>query len=216
MKIAIIGATGFVGSAILKELSDRNHSIKAISRSVETDLGLKNVVSIKLDVNNVDTLSSELIGADVVVSAFNPGWSNPNIYEDFLKGAKNIHQAVLNANAKRFIVIGGAGSLLLDENLRVIDSPSFPKEIKQGAQAALEYLDFIKLDKRTNWVFFSPAIEMHPGTSGLRTGKYRLGVDYPVINKEGRSILSVEDLAVVIADEIENQSFIRRRFTAGY
>lgn len=216
MKIALIGATGFVGSAILKELVERNHSVKAFSRTINTDLGFKNAVGVALDVNDTEKLAADLKGADIVISAFNPGWTNPNIYEDFLKGAKNIQEAVKRAEVKRFIVIGGAGSLFIDEDVKVIDSPEFPAEIKLGAQAALEYLDYLQDEFVLDWEFFSPAIEMHQGTSGNRTGKYRLGLDNPVINKEGRSILSVEDLAVAIADEAEKQNFTRRRFTAGY
>ena len=216
MRVAIIGATGFVGSAILKELANRNHSIKAISRSIGNESDQKNVVNVAVDVNNVAALSADLKGADVVISAFNPGWTNPSIYEDFLKGAKNIQEAVKLAGVKRFIVIGGAGSLYLDEQTRVIDSPSFPEEIKPGAQAALEYLEILNDENQLDWEFFSPAIEMHQGTSGTRTGNYKLGLDHPVVNNEGRSILSVEDVAVVIADEVEKQNFTRRRFTAGY
>lgn len=216
MKVALIGATGFVGSSILKELADRKHSIKAISRSISTDLGLNNVVGLQIDVNDIDKLSMELRGADVVVSAFNPGWTNPTIYDDFLKGAKNIQEAVKKAGVKRFIVIGGAGSLYVAPGVKVIDTPQFPIEIKPGAQAASEYLDYLKNEKELDWEFFSPAIEMHQGTSGERKGTYRLGLDEPVTNQEGRSILSVEDVAVVIADEIAKQNFTRRRFTAGY
>ena len=216
MRIALVGATGFVGSAILKELADRNHSVKAISRSIDSNLGYNNVVTIKIDVNDIDALAADLKGADVVISAFNPGWTNPNIYDEFLTGAKNIQEAAKKAGVKRFIVIGGAGSLFLDENTQVIDTPQFPEEIKPGATAAKEYLDFIQDEKELDWEFFSPAIEMHQGTSGTRTGKYRLGLDNPVIGTDGRSVLSVEDLAVVIADEAEKQNFTRRRFTAGY
>lgn len=216
MRIALIGATGFVGSAILKELADRNHSIKAISRNIQDNLNYNNVVSVKIDINDIDNLVADLKGADVVVSAFNPGWTNPNIYNEYLTGAKNIQEAVKKAEVKRFIVIGGAGSLLLDDNTMVLDSEGFPEEIKPGATAAKEYLEILKEENSIDWEFFSPAIEMHQGTSGVRTGKYKLGLDYPVVNKEGRSVLSVEDVAVVIADEVEKQNFTKRRFTAGY
>ena len=216
MRVAIIGATGFVGSAILKELAGRNHSIKAISRSISQNSDQKNIVNVSIDVNDISALSADLKGADVVISAFNPGWTNPSIYEEFMKGAKNIQEAVKLAGVKRFIVIGGAGSLYLDDETRVIDSPNFPEEIKPGAQAALEYLEILKDEEQLDWEFFSPAIEMHQGTSGTRKGKYKLGLDNPVVNNEGRSILSVEDVAVVIADEVEKQNFTRRRFTAGY
>lgn len=216
MKVALIGATGFVGSAILKELAERNHSIKAFSRKIDAGLGYKNVVGIPLDVNDVDKLTAELRGAAIVISAFNAGWTNPTIYDDYLIGAKNIQEAVKNAGVKRFIVIGGAGSLWVDEGVKVIDTPHFPEEIKPGAKAASDYFDYLQHEDELDWEFFSPAIEMHQGTSGERLGKYTLGLDYPVTNKEGRSILSVEDVAVVIADEVEKQNFTRRRFTAGY
>ena len=65
-------------------------------------------------------------------------------------------------------------------------------------------------------MFFSPAIEMHPGITIGRTGKYRLGKTSPVFNEEGRSILSVEDLAIVIADELENNTHHQEQFTAAY
>lgn len=216
MKVALIGATGFVGSAILKELADRNHSIKAFSRSIASDVGYRNVVGVALDVHDIDALAADLKGADIVVSAFNPGWTNPNIYEEFLQGYQNIQAAVKKSGVKRFIVIGGAGSLYLDDTTQVIDTPQFPEEIKPGALAAKEYLNMLQNETELDWELFSPAIEMHQGTSGKRTGKYRLGLDHPVIDKEGRSVLSVEDVAVVIADEVEKQNFTRRRFTAGY
>lgn len=150
MRIAIIGATGFVGKAILKEVADRNHSVKAISRSIDSNLGYNNVVPIKIDVNDIDALATDLQGADVVISAFNPGWTNPTIYTEFLTGAKNIQEAVKKAGVKRFIVIGGAGSLYIDETTQVIDTPQFPEEIKPGATAAKEYLDFIQ--DENNWI----------------------------------------------------------------
>ena len=62
----------------------------------------------------------------------------------------------------------------------------------------------------------SPAFEMHQGTSGIRTGKYRTDLDQPVFNDEDRSVLSVEDLALVVIDELETPKHIKQRFTAAY
>jgi putative NADH-flavin reductase len=213
MKIAIIGATGFVGSAILTELTDRKHEITAIARTPKETVNANWVAA---DVYNVETLASVLKGHDVVINAFNPGWTNPNIYEDALKGSKAIQEAVKQAGVKRFITIGGAGSLYVAPGLQAIDTPDFPKEIFDGANAAREYLNIIKEEKDLDWAFFSPAFEMHQGTKTGRTGKYRLGLENPVFNDEQRSILSVEDLAVVIADETENPKHHQVRFTAGY
>jgi putative NADH-flavin reductase len=213
MKIAIIGATGFVGSALVNEFADRKHEITAIARNPKDTA---NATWVAADVYNADALAEILKGHDVVVNAFNPGWSNPNIYEDSMKGSKAIQEAVKKSGVKRFITIGGAGSLFVAPGLQAIDTPDFPKEIFDGANAARHYLDIIKEEKDLDWAFFSPAFEMHAGTKTGRTGKYRLGLDNPVFNDEQRSILSVEDLAVVIADEVETPKHHQVRFTAGY
>lgn len=213
MKIAIIGATGFVGSAILNELAGRNHEITAIARNPKETANAKWVAA---DIFNIDDLAETLKGNVVVVNAYNPGWSNPNIYNDAIAGAKAIQEAVKKSGVKRFITIGGAGSLYLTPTLQLIDTPEFPKEIFDGANAARHYLEIIQEEKDLDWAFFSPAIEMHQGTKTGRTGKYRLGLENPVFNDEQRSILSVEDLAVVIADEVETPKHHQVRFTAAY
>lgn len=213
MKIALIGATGFVGSAILNELADRKHEITAIAR---TPKDTANATWIAADIFNVDALAEILKGHDAIINAYNPGWTNPNIYDDFLAGSKAIQEAAKKSGVKRFITIGGAGSLFVAPDLQAVDTPDFPKEIFPGANAARHYLNIIKEEKDLDWAFFSPAFEMHAGTKTGRTGKYRLGLENPVFNDEQRSILSVEDLAVVIADEVETPKHHQVRFTAGY
>ncbi|QSB28279.1 NAD-dependent epimerase/dehydratase family protein [Flavobacterium circumlabens] len=213
MKIAIIGATGFVGSAILSELASRNQDITAIAR---TPKEASNVNWVAADIFNVDALAEVLKGNDVIISAYNAGWTNPNIYDDFIAGSKAIQEAVKKSGVKRFIVIGGGGSLFVAPGLQAVDTPDFPKEYYTAASAARDYLNIIKEEKELDWAFFSPAFEMHQGITTGRTGKYRLGLENPVFNDEQRSILSVEDLAVVIADEAENAKHHQVRFTAGY
>ncbi|MFH7017786.1 NAD(P)-dependent oxidoreductase [Flavobacterium sp. FlaQc-47] len=213
MKIAIIGATGFVGSAILNELANRNHDITAIARNPKDTT---NVTWKSTDIFNVDALAEALKGNDAVINAYNPGWANPNIYDDFIAGSKAIQEAVKKSGVQRFITIGGGGSLFVAPDLQAVDTPDFPKEYYAGATAARDYLNIIKEEKDLDWAFFSPAFEMHAGITTGRTGKYRLGLDNPVFNDEQRSILSVEDLAVVIADETETPKHHKVRFTAGY
>ena len=215
-KIAVIGATGFVGTQVVNELASRGYAVEAIARDTtkitESDL----VKAKKLDVYNVDELSEILKGNDAVISAFNPGWTNPNIFEDFLKGATSIEKAVEESGVKRFITVGGAGSLYIAENLQLIDTPEFPAEIKPGAEAARQYLEIIKKNEKLDWTFFSPAIEMHQGTAGVRKGTYRTALENPVFDENGRSVLSVEDVAVALVDELENNQFVKQRFTAAY
>jgi len=213
MKIAIIGATGFVGSNILKELSSRNHEITAIARNPKNDANANWVVA---DIFETDALAEILKENDVVINAYNAGWTNPNIYNDFINGSKSIQEAVKRSGVQRFITIGGGGSLFVAPNLQAVDTPDFPKEYYIAATAARDYLNIIKEEKDLDWAFFSPAFEMHQGITTGRTGKYRLGLENPVFDDNQRSILSVEDLAVVIADEVETPKHHKVRFTAAY
>jgi len=214
MKIAIIGATGFVGSNLVKEFTSRNHEVTAIVRNPKEDIS--GVTWKKTDIFDTEALAEALKGNDVVVNAYNPGWTNPNIYDDFIKGSQSIQEAVKKSGVKRFITIGGAGSLYIAPNLQLVDTPEFPEDYKAGATAARDYLNILRDEKELDWAFFSPAIEMHQGIDTGRTGNYRLGLENPVFNDDKRSILSGEDLAVVIADEAENPKHHQQRFTAAY
>lgn len=212
MKIAIIGATGLVGSRVLAEALNRGHEVTAIARKTEALKPQENLTIVAADVNEVGALSEILKGHDAVVSAFNAGWGNPNLYQDFIKGSEDIQQAVKQAGVKRFLVVGGAGSLYINGK-QLVDSPEFPKEWLSGAQAARDYLNIIKEETELDWTFLSPAIMLHPGE---RTGKYRVNTESPVFNEEGKSEISVEDLAVAIIDVLEKNEFVKQRFTAAY
>jgi len=216
MKTALIGASGFVGTAILEELLNRGHEVTAIVRSPEKIKIDNNNLFVKgVDVNDTLALIETLKGSDAVISAYNSGWTNPNLYHDFIAGSEAIQKAVKASGVDRLIVVGGAGSLEIDGK-QLVDGPDFPADYKAGATAARDYLTSLKQEEDLQWSFFSPAIEMHPGITTGRTGKYRLGTNSPVSNEDGRSTLSVQDLAMVIVDELENNKHPRQRFTAGY
>lgn len=216
MKIALIGATGFVGSAILTEALTRGHQVTAIVRHPEKLQAQKNLTIVNGDVMDGDGLSKVLKGNDVVVSAYNAGWTNPDLYNEFLKGAQSIQEAVKKAGVKRLIVIGGAGSLFIAPGVQLVDTPQFPAEWKPGALAARDYLNVLKKEDRLDWTFVTPAIEMNPGAPHERKGTYRTGLDNPVFDANHKSTISVEDLAVAIVDEVESPKHIRVRFTVGY
>ena len=216
MKIAVIGATGFVGSAIVEELKQRGHQITGIARNTEKLPSAENVTAVKADVSNEEELINAVKGHDTVISSYNAGWANPNLYTDFLEGSKRIQSAVKKAGVEYLFVIGGAGSLHTADGSQFVDSPQFPAEWKPGALAARDYLNMIREEKDLKWTFLSPALEMHQGTSGERKGSYRKGNDTPVFDTNNRSVISVEDMAIAIADEVEQKQHIQQRFTVAY
>lgn len=217
MKVALIGATGFVGNAILNELTDRNYYVVAIARNTDKiENNSDTIEKINADVFNSEDISKAISGADLVISAYNPGWTNPNIADEYRKGAESIQKAVENSDVKRLIVIGGAGTLKIDGNY-LVDGADFSKDIYPAANSVRNYfVENLSKNETLDWEFFSPAIEMYNGNGLTKTKNYRYGSDAPVFNAEGSSLLSVEDLAVAVVDEVENKQFIRKQFTAGY
>lgn len=216
MKIALIGASGFVGSAVLNELVERGHTVTAIVRNPERVIENTLVTAVKVNVQEEDELADAVKGHDAVVNSFSPGISSTNIYEDYLKGNIAIQNGVKKSGVKRLLVIGGAGSLFIAPDLQLVDSPEFPADWRAGASSARDYLNVIKNENELEWTFLSPSIEMYNGNGGVRLGTYRTGLDTPVYGEDGRSFISVEDLAIAIVDELENPQFIRQRFTVGY
>lgn len=211
-KVALIGATGFVGAAILKEASARGYDITALVRHPEKIEKLSNVTAVAADVFDTDALAKQLAGHDIVISAYNPGWDDKDIREKHIKGSRSITEATKKAGVKRLIAVGGAGSLFINGK-QLVDSPEFPAEWKEGALGASQALDDLRGEDQLEWSFVSPAIILQPGE---RTGKYRLGTDEPVFDDKGESKISVADLAVAILDEAEKGQHIRKRFTAAY
>ena len=214
--IAVIGATGFVGSHVVTELKNRGYKVQALARNTDKIVTSEQVSATTVDVNDPEKLAEVLKDSDAVISTFNAGWTNPNIYNDFLKGAENIEKAAEKSGVKRFIVVGGAGSLYTPDGTQIVDAADFPAQIKPGAEAARDYLNEIKNNTTLDWTYFSPSPEMHKGTSGERKGTYRTSLETPVVDENGRSVISVEDVAVALVDELEQNNHIHQRFTAGY
>jgi putative NADH-flavin reductase len=217
MKIALIGASGFVGSHVLAEALQRGHAVTAIVRHPEKITTVHPQLTVKKgDILNDEEVATLVKGHDAVVGAYNPGWGNPNIYNEFLEGSQSIQRGVKKSGVKRLLTVGGAGSLEVAPGVQLVDTPQFPAEYKAGALAARDYLNILKKEDQLEWTFLSPAILMHPGITDGRTGKYRTNTNQPVFDAKGESRLSVQDLSVAIVDELENNRFVRQRFTAAY
>lgn len=213
MKIALIGSTGFVGAALLTELLARGHQVTALARTPAKVAAQQGLNVVQADVLNPDAVAVAVRGVDAVVSAYNPGWTHPDLHDEFLRGTGSITAGTQQAGVKRLIVVGGAGSLFVAPGVQLVDTPQFPAEWKSGALAAREALNRIREEKDLDWSFVSPAIHLVPGE---RRGSYRLGDDAPVVDANGESNISVADLAVAIVDELEVPKHLQKRFTAAY
>lgn len=213
--VTLIGASGFVGTAILNELLARGHRVTAVVRN-PGKIGIKSplLTVVQADVTDTSALVAACKGRDAVISAYNPGWTNPNIYEETLRNYPLILEAVRQSGVRRLLCVGGAGTLFCAPGLRVVDSGVIPDAIMGGVRSLGEfYLNTLMNEKEIDWIFFSPAGTLEPGK---RTGKFRLGKDDLIVDENGNSHISVEDYAVAMVDELENPKHHYERFTIGY
>ncbi len=211
MNIALIGATGFIGAPVLSELLSRGHKVTVLARTPSKLAPQPGLTVVAADALDAAQVAQAVAGHDAVISAYNPGWSEPKIYDVFLQGSQAILEGVKQSGVKRLLVVGGAGSLFVAPGLQLVDTPEFPAQYKQGALAARELLNRLKGETTLDWSFVSPPIGLAPGA---RTGQYRLGADELLPGKgEQPAGISVPDLAVAIVDEIEQPRHVQRRFT---
>jgi putative NADH-flavin reductase len=213
MKIALIGATGFVGAPLLEELLQRGHQVTVLARKPGKLASRPGLSVVQADAQDAAQVRQAVAGHDAVLSAYNPGWTVPDIHDQFLQGTRAIYAGVREAGVRRLLVVGGAGSLFVAPGLQLVDTPQFPAEYKQGALAAREALNLIRQEQTLDWTFLSPPILLTPGE---RTGKYRLGSEAPLMNGEAPGTISVKDLAVAIVDEMEQGRHLKQRFTVAY
>jgi putative NADH-flavin reductase len=66
MRVVLYGATGKVGSVILKELIDRGHSVAAVARTPEKVKKLKNVTVVQGDLSDPATIAGIIKRADAL------------------------------------------------------------------------------------------------------------------------------------------------------
>lgn len=213
--VVLIGASGFVGTAILNELLNRGHKVTAIVRDpAKVTASNPNLKVIQADVTDTDVLIEASKGKDAVISAYNPGWKNPNIYEETLKNYPLIVDSVKKAGVERLLIVGGAGTLFYAPGKMVMDADDVPAKLLPGIKSLGEfYLNTLRKENDIDWIFLSPAANMTPRE---RTGKFRIGKDDLVVDVNGDSNISVEDYAVAMVDELEQKHHHKERFTIGY
>lgn len=213
--VLLIGATGFVGSAVLNELVSRGNKVTTVVRNIEKLAKSDLVNAVKEDVANVDAIAKLAEGKDAIISAYNPGWTNPDIATLITENYPKILEAAKKSGVERLLIVGGAGTLFCAPGLRVVDSGAIPEEIMGGVRPLGDfYLNTLMNENDIDWVFFSPAGVFDQ--EGKKTGNYRLGKDDLIVDTEGNSHISVQDYADAMVNELEKPAHHKERFTIGY
>ena len=212
--IAVIGANGTIGAAIVREALQRGHTVTAVVRDeakvTQTDPALTVTTGDALDAASVAAVAQ---GHDVVVSAVGGG-DGPGHIATIEPAARALVEGLrtLGEQAPRLITVGGAGSLTTADGSQVWDAPGLPEFLLQIMHAHGDALDHFRTVDDVTWTNVSPTAHIAPGE---RTGSYRTGLDELVVDDRGESAISVEDYAVAVLDEIETPQHLNRRFSVG-
>lgn len=206
MNIGIVGATGKAGSLILNEAVNRGHEVTAIVRNA-SKLTNDNVSVIEKDVH--DITREDFKGLEVVVNAFGAPLGEKDAHVEAGRALIN----TLAGTGIRLIVVGGAGSLYIDDSrtMTVIETPNFPDMFKPTAGGQSENLEELEQTTNLKWTFISPSAEFD--AEGKRTGTYETGTDILLVNSKEESYISYADFAIAVVDEAENSKHVNERFT---
>ncbi len=215
MNLAIIGATGLVGGAVMKEALERGHRVTALVRNPGKLAEQPQLTIFKGDVRRIAATASRLQGHDALISAYKTreGADAEALCQANVEGYRAILDAVRMAQLPRLLVVGGAGSLEVAPGQQLVDTPSFPPAVKPYALAVREVLSLLRQDPWLNWSYISPSPLLTPGD---KTGSFRVGGDRVLTTGDGPAKINVGDLAVAILDEIETGRHQGKRFTVGY
>jgi uncharacterized protein len=227
MDIGVLGATGVIGGRVVAEAVDRGHRVTAFTRSearIAADPGAARWAV--TDPRDTARLAADLAGLDVVVNATNAGNGVPETITNadaFPAIARALLTAMESFPRLRLIVIGGAGSLEVAPGKRVVETEGFaenlpaaldvPPDYVKPVLAGVEALAIYRQSDR-NWTYVSPSAGRVQ--AGKRTGRFRIGGDQLLVQEDGTSDISADDLAIAVLDEVEQPRFVQRRFTVGY
>lgn len=216
MNLVIIGASGFIGSAITQTALARGHQVRAIVRDTTRLEALaqqypQQLVQQSLNVLQTADLADAIADADAVISAFS-GHAAADISAAYQQGFESILTAVKQTK-RRLLLVGGAASLKLPDDSLLLHSPHFPEQYRASALGAYAALQQLQAQTDVQWSYLSPAAEIFPGDS---QGPVRLGGDYLVMDAAGQSRISTDDYAAVMLNEVEQPLHPQQRFTAAY
>jgi uncharacterized protein len=209
LDILLVGASGMIGSRILSEAAARGHHVTAAARHPEKIAKGPNITAVKLDATDQAALSALAKNADAIVMATSPRSSGKPLEEAKALGDAGI--AAARTSGKRLFIVGGAASLNTPDGKPVMDT--LPPAYRTGEPLGMRnVLDTLKKSDIT-WTFFSPAIQIRPGT---KTGKYRLGTSTVIADAQGKSEISAEDFADAVVNELERPKYLKSQMTIGY
>lgn len=200
MKIAVLGATGMAGRAIVSEALARGHDVVAASRRPNSEgVEMEGHTVCAVDVVNLEVVDSLLREVDVAVFTIRLPPGDEGRLAALTRG-------VLDAAARhgtRILIVGGSAPLRSpsDPDRLLVDDPDYvPEAWASVARASLDQFRACTRHRDADWVYLSPPAVFEEGDSA---GRYRRGTTTLLTDADGESRITPPDLATAVLDELE-------------
>ncbi len=211
MKTLITGATGFVGTAVLRELLKKGHKVKALVRQSSVLDNLKNldVETVKGDLKDRDSLKECLKDCKYLfhVAADYRLWipKPEEIYQNNVTGTENLMEEVLNSEVEKVVYTSSVAVLGKPINGEVanektpVDVSQMIGHYKKSKFLAEEKVKELYKTKKLPVVIVNPAAPVGPrDIKPTPTGKMILDAamkKIPAYLDTGLNIVHVKDVA---------------------
>lgn len=125
MTTVVTGASGFIGSVLVRKLLSQGRSVRAIVRSNLSGLQGLDIDIVKADIRDHDAIQKALNGAESVfhlaAEISLSGDHGGRVSAINVKGSENVARAALNTGVKHFVHCSSIHSFDLRDTNRVID-----------------------------------------------------------------------------------------------
>jgi uncharacterized protein YbjT (DUF2867 family) len=213
--ILVAGGTGFVGSAIVRELAGRGKPVAVLSRSSEKNRDRFPGLNVELrtgDVTQPETLGPAMTGVDTVIGCQqfpNSPIENPGRGYTFEKvdaeGTEHLVAAAKQAGVMRYVYLSGVGA---DPN-----AERHWFRAKARAESAVQDSGITYTILRPSWVYGPEDVALN-----RFLGMSRFLPFVPLIgdaNKQKLQPVFVDDVAKAVAESLENPAADNQVFEIG-
>jgi dihydroflavonol-4-reductase len=176
MIVAITGATGHVGSNLIRTLPSHGYAVRALIHRNQQSLAGLNVPTVQADVTDIASLDQAFRGADVVyhlaacISLSMNDWKTVEAIN--VKGTQNVVQACLSQGVKKLVHFSSIHAmqqepynLPLDETRPLVQTQSCPPYDR--SKALSEQIVRESVDKGLYAIILNPTSVVGPDDYGL-------------------------------------------------
>lgn len=197
MKILVIGASGRVGSDLVKQLLADNHQVIGTTRQDEKLFSDNNYSQLDLDITAEKDAIQQQIESDIDAVYFVAGSGGKDVLEVDLHGAVKTMQAVQDKGIKRYIMLSTVFSL------------DTSKWNQPGIADLKEY--YISKHYADQWLVKNSSLDYTIVQAGAL--KERAGTGKIIINDDNAGENAIEDVAMTLAAVLNADNTIKKVFS---